>query len=70
MEQKIRVSQAVKFLKEKGLSVSGMTIRNWIKKFGIGEKIGGFWYTTINELEKVLNGEIKQTYTTDKFKKD
>ena len=42
--------------------VSTMTIRNWIKDFGIGIKIGGRWKVDANALQDILDGKV--TYET------
>lgn len=42
--------------------VSKETIRNWIRDFKIGGKIGGRWYIKKDLLDKVLCGDL--TYKT------
>ena len=56
----LKTKEALKYLRDRGVSVSEMTLLNWYRKYGIAKKIGGTWFADIDLLDKLLSGEISK----------
>ena len=58
LANKHKVSSVIKILRERGLTVTGETIRNWCNRYGIGLRIGNLWFLSDDEIEDITSGNI------------
>ena len=55
---KLRISTVIKELLNRGLDITGATLRNWCAKYNLGEKIGSVWYLDESAIDEIISGQI------------